>query len=394
MIPDVSASPLPAALEFDPALEILLACARRDLRPVDRERANRALAAGVDWRRAVALARRHRLVPLLHRHAAAIAIPDPARDELRHLADRAARHSLRLVQELIGLLDACANAGLRIVPLKGPVLADCAYGSPALRHVDDLDLLYRAEDFRALKTILRARGFEVPAWDTPDPRLYGSFHAVTLRGPRGAFTIDLHTALLAPRGRRRWSYDLMAPRLRQRGFLGRPIEYLSDADALVYACEHGGGHAWQRLEWMAAAAALHEQFAGDPRELAEAIEFFGARRRVASALALAASLLGTRAPDSGPDLRVRASTRLVSARLRDPFRAGRDVSIFEIFAYQLLTDPTLAAGAHRCWITFTRATPAEGTPSRSRVIGVIRRQLGLVRRHLGRPRPSPGRTRR
>lgn len=386
MIPDV--------MRLDPALEVLLACARRDLRPVDRERANRALAAGVDWPRAVALARRHRLVPLLHRHAAAIAIPDRVRDHVRHMADRAARHSLLLVQELIGLLDACVEAGLRVVPLKGPVLAECAYGSPTLRHVDDLDLLYRAEDFRRLKAVLRERGFEVPAWDEPDPRVYGSFHAVTLDGRRGAFKLDLHAALLAPRGRRRWSYDLMAPRLRQRTFLGRPIEYLSDADAFVYACEHGGGHAWQRLEWMAAVAALHERFAGEPRELEEAIEFFGARRRVASALELAASLLGTTVTDRRPDLRVGASKRLVSARLRNPLRAGRDVSIFEIFAYQLLTDPTLAAGAHRCWITFTRATPAEGTPSPSRVIGVIRRQLGLVRRHLGRSRPLPGRTRR
>src|SRR5688572_14736802 len=105
---------------------VLLACARPDMAPDDRARLDAAAGRGVDWPRVLELARLHRMVPLLHRHASrgALSMPAAIAAALAQRAMANARRMLELSGELAELLRHCARTGVEAVPLKGPVLAE------------------------------------------------------------------------------------------------------------------------------------------------------------------------------------------------------------------------------------------------------------------------------
>jgi hypothetical protein len=57
-----------------------------------------------------------------------------------------AARNMKMTAELLRILDALKEAGIKAMPLKGPVLAQQLYGDVALRQFSDLDILVARED--------------------------------------------------------------------------------------------------------------------------------------------------------------------------------------------------------------------------------------------------------
>ena len=253
---------------------------------------------------------RHRVGALLHvaGWGEAAGAPAETRAALQACARRgviAALQMLALQRELVGDLE---DAGIGVLVLKGPALAQQAYGDLVRRHVGDLDLLvappHAAEAVRALER----RGFtalevsapgqdwrpELPAvLDAPEryPLLKGI--AMT----RGSETVDLHWRLFPNRHLMPVELDWLAKPARiDIGGTSAPV--LPLRALWRYLCAHGTLHHWYRLKWLAdiPALALRHPDLVAPESLRE-IEEDGLARCVACAALVAEGTLGRFLPD-------------------------------------------------------------------------------------------------
>ena len=129
--------------EGTPEMNLLLACARTQLRPIDVERIVTCGHAPLDWQVFQQLVFRHRIAPLVWQSLGCIdslTIPHDMQEALREEVNRNTLYALMQAEELVRLLQRFEHAGIRVMPLKGSVLAMQAYGNLGLRHAGDIDL--------------------------------------------------------------------------------------------------------------------------------------------------------------------------------------------------------------------------------------------------------------
>ncbi len=372
--------------ELTPEIEFLVACARSRMTDLDRGRASAAIAVGIDWNLVLALAEDHGLVPLLHAKvtSGSVQVPPTVSATLHERAARHVRQSLRMTSCLAATLDLFGRQDVPIVPLKGSILAQRVYGSVVMRQIRDVDLLIRDSDLKPAQRLLEGLGYRL----TPEPASGLDYLAqragyhVRATSPTKP-TLELHYYLLSPRGGRRITYDHIAPRLQHIEFMHRRVPFLGPEDLFVYLCEHGSSHAWQRLEWLAAVAELLRsgQVQASPR-LTRSIADFEASKRVNAALMLVRTLFGETFELAIVDDRWgRVANRRVVGRLHVP---RNKVPSGWTFAYQFLTDPSLAARARRLWwmvmVPNPDDLPSTRLPRAAWPLFAVFRLVGLLRR--------------
>ena len=345
VVPDRATAP-PWPNEID----LLLACARREMRDTDVARARMAVASGLDWDLVLRAAYAHGLTPLIHCHAAAgrVAVPAEVLGGLKRLSKRIAHRNLRLTAALVSVLRASAAAGLTMVPLKGPMLAERLYGSVALRRILDVDLLVSPRDVATATALLESLGYHLVAAPGADSPHRAASHHVRLVSAGRSHVLELHRYLLSPSGGRRIALDAIHPRLRSASVAGVPAPELAPEDLVVYLCLHGSAHGWTRLEWLAAVGELCRSGAvADWGLVWDTARAWGGERRVRATLTLVRRLLDPDAPPiAGADRWVDWATSGVSRRLGVPTDAGprwRD-----LFVYNLLTDDSGRDRVRRC----------------------------------------------
>jgi len=281
------------ACEWSPEMNLLLACARTQLRTIDVERIVTCGQAPLDWQVFQQLVFRHRIAPLVWQSLGCIdslTIPHDTQEALREEVDRNTLYALMQAEELVGLLHRFENAGIRVMPLKGPVLAMQAYGNLGLRHAGDIDLLIDPTSVWDADRILTESGYvqTVPGF----PLRGGQIKAfMTLRKDftythleRG-FHIELHW---------RWSQnahlfpvhfeDVWA---RREGIKlgGSCVAAMPPDELVLYLCAHGAHTGWFRLKWLCDLHELNRQL--NMPQLVSRAHNLGMSRMLAQGLVLA-----------------------------------------------------------------------------------------------------------
>lgn len=136
---------------------LLFAAASAAPPPLDRS----GTLDGLDWDYVLAAANRQGITPLLAHwlREASCAIPPAIAEHITaaywtsHFRNRA------LLRELHRILAGAAEAGIRVMPLKGAALVAWYYPVPALRPMSDLDLLVRPEDVTVMAALLGTLGY-------------------------------------------------------------------------------------------------------------------------------------------------------------------------------------------------------------------------------------------
>jgi hypothetical protein len=108
-------------------------------------------------------------------------VPDDFRASVGRAFSGARARGLALEWTTRGIAEALRGAGIRVLPLKGPLLAAEAYGDLGLRETADIDLLVASEHLDAAVRILMDAGYAAP----PEPA-------------RGDGLPDLHYRLVHP----------------------------------------------------------------------------------------------------------------------------------------------------------------------------------------------------
>ena len=256
------------------------------------------LAASVrNWDSVIDIAKRHAVLPLVHRYLnleCPAAVPADAMAKLRTQWQLIILYNRHLAAELVRLTNLLAAAGVPSVSFKGPVLAAMAYGSIELRQFVDLDILVRQTDLPRVAKVLTAEGYLSPH-TRRDGLATGYFQecedAFFADGGMGA--VDVHWKV-TPRSFR------FAPD--EESFWNRAdavdlefgtVTAIAPEDLLLYICVHAAKHGWVTLGSICDVA---ETIRARPRidlmAMLDEATALGSRRMFLTGILLAQKLVG------------------------------------------------------------------------------------------------------
>ena len=219
-------------------------------------RKNPEIPEGLDWDAFEAALRQHRLQPLLIRGLrgmdAAAVDQIPALGKYRGQQNRYTMESIQRLQALAQISDALDSAGIRMLSMKGPLLAMELYGDPSLRTSRDLDVMVSEEELDRAGEILVELGYE------PEDNL---FHKTTLRRKfyglvdmekhmvyqRGDICLELHWKGNAQAEE---NFDEQWARREEQTILGKRIAVLGMDDRYPALIVHAAEHGFHRLRWL------------------------------------------------------------------------------------------------------------------------------------------------
>lgn len=272
-----------------------------------------------DWDTVLADAVQHRVTPMVA--SALRLVPGVPEDIAARIATRARSDALLAMAqtaELFRIGNALTAAGVDWITIKGPALAQLAYGNVGSKVSHDLDLLIAPSARVAAFAALRDLGYaSVDGQDQAPP---GSLDHVLKdsgwRHPERKVAVELHTRLFINRALIP-TFGLRSPREMVTFGPDRTLPTLARPEALVYLAVHGASTNWHRIKWIADFAALTRCSSDAQLEAAKTCaEAMGAGDIYDSALALAATLFGDSAVQP-PATLSRQTRRLTAAGLRD-----------------------------------------------------------------------------
>lgn len=284
--------------------ELLIYCARPNLKPSEIEKIKTLVKQEIDWQKLIETANFHKLIPLLYQNFNNICpelVPNEVLIQLKQQFQANATRNLFITSELIKLLDLFESHDIYAIPIKGAVLAVCAYGNIALRQFSDLDILVREQDAIKARDLLVAVGYEstydfnreqeVARLKSPYCKDNNYFHKHT------RVNLDFHWQLL----QKYLSFPLHHEELWQRhgtvSIAGKTVRDLSPEDNLLFLCVHGSRDRWNKLRLISDVAHLIEV---SPEMnwvwLMKQAKILGCKRRFLLGILLTRTLLGTELP--------------------------------------------------------------------------------------------------
>ncbi len=191
----------------------------------------------------------HGLAPLLahhlHRHA-----PEYVTPALRQYAQRNAIRARFLTQTLLELLADFRAAGLPTVAMKGPALAELAYGALDLRDYCDLDVLVHPQQIDEAERLCRARGFarKRDIKHVADEAMRSFAYDLPLMRLSDGVVLELHWAMTFRYAGIRFERWPWWETLREGTLNRQPIAALGAAETLLLVCLHGSKDGWNQLK--------------------------------------------------------------------------------------------------------------------------------------------------
>ncbi|MBJ6360243.1 nucleotidyltransferase family protein [Paenibacillus sp. GCM10012307] len=252
----------------------------------------------IDWNQFVELVRHHRVFPTVY--AAMKKLPPqliPA-DVLEALTLDCTRNTFRMLQltaELKQVAEQMASENIRMLVLKGPLLAQELYSDVSMRASKDLDVLIPLEDVERAESALKDQGYVIK---DPKLRLINDWkwkdHHQSYYHPGKQIQVELHWRLHPDSGRES-SFDELWSQRRASVLTGYPIYCMGKEEMMDYLVAHGARHAWFRLRWLADIDRMIRMNM-DYERLIKLFYKNGSQHLGGQALLLASSFLGTPIP--------------------------------------------------------------------------------------------------
>ena len=238
-----------------PELEINLCCARTLIDPAENEQIRLLLRNGLNWPDVVAIADRHRLLPVVYEMIAGSSrdLVSPAQlSELRATTAHSTRAGMALLHELLRLHRLFEAAQIPAIPYKGPLLAWVAYGSFIRREYSDLDFVVEQKYIPDAVAALKSAAYH-PQFDLREA-LAGQGGTAPGQYPFLSHPQKILVEFHTERTLRYFPVPIdlqdLTSRLMTVEIGGRRLHTFSIEDTLVMLCVHGAKHFWERLGWV------------------------------------------------------------------------------------------------------------------------------------------------
>ncbi len=229
-------------MTMSPEETLLVCCARTKMRESDIRRVRELNDRNLDWYHIARIATQNRVGPLLYRNlkdiGQAASVPSQAMDSLKQSYHLTFARNNRFEQETREVLTNLRETGLKVIIMRGLVLAEIIFGDTALRPFTDIDLLIRKEDLPQIKLKLADLGYTLPSDALADGYYERNhLHLLLVKRPNGV-AAEVHWAI----DHKYTLYDIDYPHIfedAQRGKIaGTEALLLSPEDRLLCLCAH------------------------------------------------------------------------------------------------------------------------------------------------------------
>lgn len=208
----------------------------------------------------------HRVKPLVHQGMVKWSrknlIPE---DLLKWLASHHQRQSytnMDHAKEMVQLIRMLSDKGVEVIPYKGVILGQEAYGDMGLREMSDIDLLMNLGEFPVIRDLLTERDY-VPSKNVPEHfeatffKQNFEYNFDLYEGEKRKYHVEPHWKI----GFKRWQTDLtfaeILPLTSKKAFFGTSLNILSPEGLLLTtSLHHGGEDRWNSLKYICDIAAL------------------------------------------------------------------------------------------------------------------------------------------
>ena len=208
---------------------------------------------GIDWDYFDRLVSQHRIQPLLIRGLRLFGGDCPPElAKYRPQQSRFMKQSMERIQALAAINAAFSDAGIRMISMKGPMLAMELYGDPSLRTSRDLDLMVAQEDLDRAGEILTGMGYELEFHNYSSTPLRLKFYCMVDQEKhrvynKGDICIELHWK---SDYQREQSFAELWERREERQLMGRPVALMGADDRYPALIIHAAEHGFMRLRWL------------------------------------------------------------------------------------------------------------------------------------------------
>lgn len=260
-----------------------------------------ALNSGLDWDEYLLLVERHRTPVVSWEALKRIPEANPPASIRQALQQRSAAcrmQAMRLASLLMQVLRDFAQAGIPLIPLKGPLLSLELYGDLGIRHSRDIDIMVSLEDVPRAQARLEEMG-----WRRND-REFGPRHTEVFLQIHHhvVYWHPLHRCLLELHWRTLWETpDRTANQWAQSTTLvwnGLSYRALCPVDLALHLCEHGAMHAWNRSKWLGDLARMYTSNYVDWNAVYRAAGTAGGENSLLQGLCLLKKLYGLPVPEA------------------------------------------------------------------------------------------------
>ncbi|MDO7907224.1 nucleotidyltransferase family protein [Paenibacillus sp. JX-17] len=272
----------------------------------------------LNWDSFLDLAKHHRVYPNVYQILTSLQldyVPEKVMEELRKECSSNAFTMLRLAAESGELSERLSNEGIRVLALKGPVLAQELYGSYALRTSKDLDILVSMDDARHADAVLKEMGY-VPKSELPHISVAWKWreHHWCYAHPQKRIQVELHWRLNSDLGSEPGFEELWSAR-KSCQITGKPVHYLGSDHLISYLLSHGCRHGWFRLRWLSDIQTLIDH-GTDWEGVVRHLQQYGQEFAAGQAMVLLTALFRTKPPAGTEKLMNERSQQLASASLK------------------------------------------------------------------------------
>ena len=211
------------------------------------------LDSGIDWAQFARKTLDHGLAGLAGHTLAKLVhdqVPGDIAAAFQVLIEQTRARNQLLLEQLFGLMEGLADAGVQALAFKGPVLAMQVFGDLGLREFRDLDLLIRDGDLPQAIKFLHGRGYARAGRLTAAQ--FDLIHRIQgqeiLFKPNAA-AVEPHTRLTPMKMALDIDYDGLWRRATPMEVCGRDLLTFAPEDAFVVLAIHGGKELWWDIKW-------------------------------------------------------------------------------------------------------------------------------------------------
>ncbi|QNU03890.1 nucleotidyltransferase domain-containing protein [Peribacillus butanolivorans] len=206
----------------------------------------------IDWGIFLQLAWHHRVYPLIYsklKKADDNRIPPHVIQTLYKEFKKNTLQMLLLSGEMEQVSELFTENQIRLLYLKGPVIAADIYGDISLRTSKDLDILISISDLKRAEELLLSIGYEKEVVPNVLNEWKWRSHHVVYFHPQKNIQLEIHWRL-QPLPLKEPKFNELWERKRVSTLTSYPVCLLGKEDLLLYLISHGARHGWFRLRWL------------------------------------------------------------------------------------------------------------------------------------------------
>ncbi len=240
----------------DSEIQLIIECSRTSVTAQQTEQISLVLRQPLDWSYVFKIADRNAVLPLVSWNLIqkfSLLLSPKIKEDLTDYFQQHVRLNIFLTGKMIEIVKLFQSNNVPVMPFKGPLLANQAYGNLALRRYVDLDILVQPEHLEKAIALLQSAEYTPMTdeyWLKNIKLCLKQKKDIKFVSKDKSAYIELHWRL----SKSYFNVPIKTEHLWQQAETetlgGIEVSTLSFNHLLIYLCLHGSKHAWDRLAWI------------------------------------------------------------------------------------------------------------------------------------------------